>query len=476
MTPNTTLKIGILVPMMKHLSELTPDFKGKIESEVNDYIIKKFNKYGEIVYPGLVRSIEDGKKAEQEFLSKDVDIIISVGMVYATSDITFSAIQNIKTPIILLNTSTKKTIPNDYSLTDAAKEQYVLTSVEIASVLKREDKKHFYIVSGLVDDENMHEKVAGYLKAAQIIKKLKNSNIGFIGGSTFPGMMDIIVDEVAVKNKFGASIIHFSNDEIASTFKSISKDQIEEEKKKMLSEYTNISINKNEESFNKSIQMGLCFKSLIDKYNLVSVANYCYPSMRNPEINVPACMGSVMCSTDGVPFSCEADIGNAIALYILKELAGASAHVEFSLSDYEKNAILMFHCGNGNLRLSRGPDDVEIKFHQSFKEETCTVDNSSEGTSFEFSARDGKATLLSISTDKDSQWQINICSGEIKYYDPVNLSIPQSWWKVSGSIDDFIEKWCAAGPTHHMALGYGHQESILAKISLLLDLKCYIFE
>ena len=75
MMTGKALKIGILVPMMKHLSEITPDFKGKIESEINEYIISKFNKYGELVYPGLVRSIAEAKKAEKEFLSKDVDII-----------------------------------------------------------------------------------------------------------------------------------------------------------------------------------------------------------------------------------------------------------------------------------------------------------------------------------------------------------------------------------------------------------------
>ncbi len=431
---------------------------------------------GRSIYPGLVRDIKEAKRAEQEFLINNVDVIVIVGMAYSTSDITFSAVQNVEKPIILLTTSTKKTIPDNYSLPDAAREQYVLSNIEIMHVLKGSGKKHVYNVSGLMDDDNTGLKVTEYLNAARIIKKLQNSNIGFIGESTFPGMLDIIVDEDAVKSKFGVNIIHFSNDEIIDTFKNITAGKIEEEKKQMLDEFKNISINKDEESFNKSIQMGLCYKKLIDKYNLVSVANYCFPIMRDKRVGVPACTGSVMCTTEGVPFSCEGDISTAISLYILKELLGASALVEFSLTDYEKNAVLMFHCGNGNLGFSRSPDDVEIKFHDSFKKEISTVEDSFEGISFEFSARNGKAMLLSISTNKDSQWQMNISSGEIKYYDPVNLSIPQSWWKVSGNIDDFLERWCSTAPIHHMALGYGHQKGTLIKIGSLLDLNYYIFE
>jgi len=423
-----------------------------------------------------VRDVKEAKRAEQEFLIKDIDLIVIAGSAYATSDITFSAVQNVNKPIILLTTSIKKTIPGNYSLPEAALEQYVLSNIEISHVLKRAGKKHVYSVTGLMDDDNTLLKVVEYFKAVLIIKKLQNSNIGFIGESTFPGMLDIIIDEESAKSKFGVNILHFKNDEIIDTFKSITSSQVEEEKKQMLDEFKNISINKNEESFNKSIQMGLGYKSLIAKYDLASVANYCFPIMRNPEVGVPACMGSVMCTTEGVPFSCEGDIGTAIALFILKEVLGASALVEFSLSDYKKNAILMFHCGNGNLRFSRSPGDVEIKFHDSFKKEISTVDDSFEGMSFEFSSKDGKAMLLSISTNTESQWQMNICSGEIKYYPPVNLSIPQSWWQVSGSIDDFLEKWCSSGPIHHMALGYGHQKGILAKISSLLDLKSYTFE
>lgn len=471
------LKIGIVVPVMKHITEITSDYKENVEILVRKYIVNKFKKYGEIIYPGMMRNEEEIEKISQEFQKNDIDIIIVVGLGYATSEITFSAIKDIEKPIIVLNTSTKKTIPENYSLKYAAMEQYVLANVEITHVLKRNGKKHIYFVSGLMDDENMHIKIAEYLIAARTIKKLKNSNIGFIGGSAFPGMMDVAVDEELVKSKFGINIIHFSDEEIVDTFKNISSDQIEEEKKKMLSKYLNISVNENEESFNKSIQMGLCHRDLINKYDLISVANYCYPAMRNPEISVPACMGTVMCTSDGIPFSCEGDIGTAIALYIMKEVAEDSTHVEFSISDYEKNAILMFHCGNGNLKFSRSAGDVKINFHQSFKKESCTVpEESFEGTSFEFVAKDGKATLLNTSLNNDSQWQINIGLGEVKYYKPVNLSIPQSWWKVCGSIDDFLERWCSTSPIHHMALGYGHQKNTLTKLSSLLDLNCYVIE
>ena len=35
---------------------------------------------------------------------------------------------------------------------------------------------------------------------------------------------------------------------------------------------------------------------------------------------------------------------------------------------------------------------------------------------------------------------------------------------------EFLERWCAEGPTHHVALGVGHVASEVRKVASLLDL------
>jgi L-arabinose isomerase len=35
---------------------------------------------------------------------------------------------------------------------------------------------------------------------------------------------------------------------------------------------------------------------------------------------------------------------------------------------------------------------------------------------------------------------------------------------------EFIDRWCMNGPTHHCALGVGHQNRMLSKVACLLDL------
>lgn len=460
-------KIGLLVTASKSIAQLTSDFKQKAEDKVKSFIIRNITKYGKIIYPGLIIDTNDAIRAEQEFLINDVDIVLIVEIAYTTSDVPFIATQNIDKPKVILNTSSRRTIDSNFSMLDLGIEQNVLGSVEFASTLDRTSSKHFYTVSGLIDNDNTYEKVGQYLTAAKLVKKLKNSNIGFIGNTVYPGMMDIVVDEVSVKDKFGINVINLDIKEITDIFSKIKIDDIEEEKEKIINNYNNITVNKNDEYFNKSLKMAVCYKKIIRKYNLISVANYCQSTIYDCQIGVPPCMAGSICTSEGVPFSCEGDVGSAIGLFIMKELAGDSSFVEFWMSDYDRNALLIGHCGMGNLNFATDKKTVILHPHPYF------VKTEFNGTSFEFSYKEGISTLLNISMKKSCEWRMVICSGEIVSYNKIGIGIPYAWWKTNMDIDVFVERLCGTGASHHMSLAYGKLKEILIKIGSMLNLKIY---
>jgi len=160
-------------------------------------------------------------------------------------------------------------------------------------------------------------------------------------------------------------------------------------------------------------------------------------------------MAGSICTSEGVPFSCEGDVGTAIGLFIMKKLAGNSGFTEFWMSDYEKNALLIGHCGMGNLNFASDKKAVKIHPHPSFEETEF------KGTTFEFSYKEGTGTLLNISMKKNCEWRMVICSGEIGSYNKIGIGVPYAWWKVNTDIDVFVERFCSTGAAHHMALAYG---------------------
>lgn len=465
---NNNLKVGLLVTSYSKYFEVWPDLRETLEGLVQSKIIKNIKKYGEILYLGLVDDIDSAKRAESEFIKKDVDVILITELAYTTSNIPLAAIKNIKKPIIVLSTQVKDSIKNQLSLKELLSGNCLVGTEELTGAMKRINLD-FSIVSGLMDKESTYKELGEHFDSIRIVKKIKNSNIGLMGNISFPGMMDFMVDETSIYRNFGMSVIHIDTLEIAQVYKSVNKKEIETLKNELTDNYKKISLN--DEQFNNSVRMVVSYRKLIEKYNLASVAVYCQPTMQNLDLGIAPCLGTTILTTEGIPFSCEGDVGTAIALLIMKEITGDSVCAEHYILDYEKNAILLAHEGNGNLNFVRSNNDVEIMPHPMWKG-SCGY-----GAVAKFSCKTGNSTIINLCPDKDDKWKMIISSGKIIYVDPIqDLGIPQAWWKIDMDLDVFIKRWCSEGPSHHIALSYGAIENILVKIGSLLKLNVSVIK
>ena len=73
----------------------------------------------------------------------------------------------------------------------------------------------------------------------------------------------------------------------------------------------------------------------------------------------------------------------------------------------------------------------------------------------EFNIKAGPITLLSTSSDRNGNMKFVLAKAE-----SMKGAIPQTGntntrCKFDMPTTEFLEKWCAAGPTHHLALGAG---------------------
>ena len=464
---NDSLKIGLLTTSLAAYFEVWPDLRETLEGLAKSKIINNMNRYGEVIYSGLVDNIDSAKRLGREFIEKDVDVIVIVELAYTTSDIPLTAIKNINKPIIVLSTQVIDRVKDELSLKKLLSGNCLVGTEELTSALIRVGID-FDIVSGLMDSESTYKELGEYFDAIRIVKKIRNSRIGLMGSITFPGMMDFMVDETSVFENFGLPIIHIGTNEIAEVYKSLDEKEVNSLKKKIVDNY-NISLG--DDQFNRSIRMTVCYKKLVEMYNLASVADYWQPRMQHSELGIVPYLASTILTTEGIPFSCEGDISTAIAVLIMKEITGDSVCAEHYILDYEKNAILLAHEGNGNLNYARNNSDVEIVEHPMW-EGSCGY-----GAVAKYTCKTGKSTILNISPDKDGKWKMVIASGENIYVDPIkDLGIPQAWWKVDMELDDFIKRWCSKGPSHHIALSYGAVENTLAKIGSLLKLNVSIIK
>ncbi|MCL4377562.1 MAG: hypothetical protein M1409_04135 [Actinobacteria bacterium] len=458
------LKIGLLATCLEEIANIDPEFNKNASFKVDNYILGRLKKYGEVIYPGFVLNKKDGKAAADEFIKNNVDMVVVCEISYTSSEIVYSALKNIDKLIVILNLQYRKTMGPDVVLKNISLEHCLVGSIEIASLLKRVGKKNLYTISGFASDETF-EKLEPYLQAARVVKTLKNSNIGFIGNSAYPGMMDVEVDETLIKKIFGVGIVHLSIDEIADAYRSITKEEIDTQKAVFLKDYKSVSIK--DDWVSDSIKMRLCYDRLIARHNLSSIANYCQTTACNSQFGFYPCLATSLCISCGVPFACEGDIGTSIALLIAQLLTGNSAFAELLMLDYERKSILFGHDGQGNLNYAVSKDEVNITTRY-------TGDKSIWIATSNYSYKQGRAILLNISMDTNCAVKMVISSGEVLNYAPLNISFPHGWYNPGMALDEFVSKWCDAGASHHCAVAYGDIGNTLKIIGDFLNLKIFI--
>ena len=92
------------------------------------------------------------------------------------------------------------------------------------------------------------------------------------------------------------------------------------------------------------------------------------------------------------------------------------------------------------------------------------------GLSVEFKVRYGPITILGVTQTADGALKLVAAEGE---------SIPGPTFRIGNTISrlrfasapaEFFERWCAEGPTHHVALGVGHRVEELRRVASLLAL------
>jgi len=465
----SNLKIGLLATCVNLYYSVWPNLKQELESILKNEIIRRIKKFGDIVYPGfVVDDIKSAKKAGEELHRQNVDIVLIVEMNYSFSEVLFTAVKCIKKPIILLSTQLLSEVDANISFKELITGNCIVGNSEITSVLKRVGID-YYVVSGLMNKDSTYKELGDYFKAIEVTKKLKDLNIDLIGSTPYPGMMDIMVDETFISNKFGSKIVYVGINDIVRIFNSVKQEEIEKFKKEISAKYKNIFLSP--EQFEISSKMTVCFKKIAKEYCLGSIALYCQPIMYNRELGISPDLAAVILNTKGIPVSAEGDVATAISMFIMNELTGNTTCAEQFILDYKKNAILLGHKGNGNLNFARNYDDIKIKPHP-------RLDGAySLGAVAEFSAKEGKATILNMSPDSDSRWKMVISSGKIINFGSIkDWGSPHLWFKIDMNLDDYIRRWFSAGSSHHLAVSYGEVEETLAKIGSLLDLNVSIIK
>ena len=173
-------------------------------------------------------------------------------------------------------------------------------------------------------------------------------------------------------------------------------------------------------------------------------------------------VGNSLLTARGVPTAGEGDLKTNVAQLILDRLGAGGSYTEYYALDFEEDFVLMGHDGPGHVAIAQEQPTLRaLKLYHGKR---------GAGLSVEFKVRYGPVTIVGCTQTAEGKLKLIVGEGESIPGDTFRIGNTNSRLRFPLGPAEFLERWCAEGPTHHVALGVGHRAAEVRRVASLLGL------
>ncbi|MFC1454382.1 hypothetical protein ACFLQL_04285, partial [Verrucomicrobiota bacterium] len=417
----------------------------------------------EVIYPGMVDTLDRAEAAGVKFASEQVDALVIAEGTYVPDFITLHAVNRAgNNPVIILfNSQTGRDLsPKDDYMATMRNSALIGISQLTGSFDKM--KLRYEVVCGEISDLKAYGEIKGLLAAYRGVKKLKNSTYGIIG-HVFRGMFDLEFDKAKVKGFFGPEVMTIQPEHLISCWQEVSKNAVSSEAEKLFKRFKSKKINLDD--VKHSCRVGIAMKKLYEKYNLDGL---CFLGQHYLEkmTGAPARMGaSLMLEQDRFMVACEGDIAGLVMMQLMHDFTGnVPLQAEWGQFDCRNNALFLLGHGIASPEIAKNDSEVTLT---SSPEEWGFKGS---GLNYEMIMKPGPVTMGHMLNTGDS-WRMFISEGEAIEFPCLPCDEIHAVVKVDTPVVDYIKSVLKHGVAHHLIVVHGNVAEELKKTAELMRIE-----
>jgi len=431
----------------------------------------------EVVSAGLVDTAPAARHAGANLAAARVDLVMLYTATYATSSQVLPTLQAVGAPVVILNLQPTRALDYEGMTTGEWLANCSACCVpEIAGALTRARIPYRVVTGTLLDGDPAWDVLREWLDAAYAVHSLRTARIGFLG-HTYPGMLDMYSDFTQVHAQTGAHVEVLEIDDLVERVESAKAAEVERKGEEIRETFDladagvdPIAADITPEIFAWSARVAVGLDRLVEDFELDGLTYYYRGIGGNAAERVTAGMivGNSLLTARGVPASGEGDLKTNVGMLLLDRLGAGGSYTEFYALDFDDAFVLMGHDGPGHLAIAEGrPVARALKLYHG---------KAGAGLSIEMKVRLGPVTILGVTQTADGRLKLIAAEGESIPGPTFRIGNTNSRIRFAAAPTAFFDDWCAEGPTHHVALGVGHQVARLRKVGDLLGLELAVVE
>jgi L-arabinose isomerase len=425
----------------------------------------------DVTSAGLVDTPDAGRAAGVRLAEARVGLVLVYAATYATSSLVLPVLQAAKAPVVILNLQPTRSLDYERITTEEWLANCSACCVpEIAGALTRA-RLPYRTVTGTLDDPAAWAIVSEWVRATSAVQSLRGARLGFMG-HTYPGMLDMYSDFTQVQADTGCHVEVLEIDDLVARVEAADATEIARkgDEIRTVFELADPGVDPiadaiTPESFAWSARVAVGLDRLVDDFALNGLTYY-YRGVGgnvNERVTAGLIVGNSLLTARGVPTAGEGDLKTNVAMFLMDRLGAGGSYTEFYALDFDERFVLMGHDGPAHIAIAHGRPVVRaLKLYHG---------KSGAGLSVECTVRTGPVTILGISQTADGRLTMIAAEGESIPGPTFRIGNTNSRLRFALDPAPFMDAWCAAGPTHHVALGVGHQLETIRKAAELLQVE-----
>lgn len=416
---------------------------------------------------GLVDTVDRARAAGDALAANDIELLFLFITTYALSSTVLPVVQRAGVPVVVLNLQPVAAI--DYESFNALGDRGVMTGEwlahcqaccvpEIVSVLKRAELDH-YVVTGHLEDEAAWTEIAEWVRAAGVCRAMRRNTLGVMG-HYYMGMLDVYTDLTRQSTTFGTNVELIEPGELLALRDRVTEDEVTAKQEEFHRSF-DVSPDCSPRELERAARTSVALDRLVAVHELGSLAYYFegQPGSELEDLATSVIPGNTLLTGNHVPVAGECEVKNAQAMKILDVLGAGGSFSELYAMDFTDDIVMLGHDGPAHPAIADGPVGlVPLPVYHG---------KPGAGLSIQMSVANGPVTLLSVGQDNEGVFLL-VAEGECVEGPVLRIGNTNSRYRFSLGAREFVNRWSAAGPSHHCAIGTGHVAGVITRLGALL--------
>jgi L-arabinose isomerase len=400
----------------------------------------------EVRFPKAARCRDDIEEILGGFQRDGVDGVLIVMLTYGPGLRLVNAFRDCGLPLMLANIQPEPRVTAAWDMGDLTYNQGVHGAQDTANTLIRLGKK-FTVFSGDWKGEAFVKAVETFAVAAHTVKAMQQAKVAVFG--RMPGMGDILTDPHTFMRRLGPQVDHVGMGSIVSEMNAATKAEVD-----AVLDYCRANFEMDPRL--KPAQLEEAAKIQVGIARLLEKGDYDGFSLYFNEIGFDGrftqihMMAASNLMAEGYGYAAEGDT-NCVSLMIAGRAIAPDPHfTEMYAMDFERDAALQSHMGEGNWKIARRDRKPKLI------DRPLGIGGLDNPPTVLFQAEPGPATLVSLVSLGGDAYRLVVVQGTILDTEELpTVEMPYFFYRPDTGVTECLSGWLRNGGTHHQVMHLG---------------------